>query len=151
MKKLTATKGVIVLALAVAAETAALACSCAAPGTAAESRVAAREAVRGAVAIVQVEVLAGYDQQRRRGEQLRVKRTLFGRAPATVELYRPSAPSSAGCDLELGRSQRRVLILYPAPGGFFSGRRYRTQSLCSDYLTSPFYLPITLQEARRRR
>ena len=46
------------LLLVAAAEGAALACSCVAPGTPEESRGFAREAVRNAVAIVEVDVLS---------------------------------------------------------------------------------------------
>ena len=136
----------------VAAETVAIACSCMAPGSPEQSRPAAREAVRNASAIVEVDVLSGYDQQYRRGERVTVRRTLFGRAPARFEVYRLNSPSSASCDIELTRGERRILILYPAPRRMWGQTRYRIQSLCSDYLTERSrYLPVTLQEARRRR
>ena len=139
------------LALALAAETAAMACSCVAPEPLQRSRAAAREAVGGAAAVVEVDVISGYDPSWRQGERLRVRQVLFGRAPRTLEVYRVSAPSSAACDLELGPQQRRTLIIYPAQSRFPWRPRYRIQSLCSAYLTDPPYLPITLQEARRRR
>ncbi len=46
------------LVAAAALETAALACSCIAPGTPEESRTFARDAVRNAVAIVDADVLS---------------------------------------------------------------------------------------------
>ena len=124
-----------------------LACSCVAPDAPEQSRPAAREAVKGAVAIVDVVALRDYGFASGRGERVRVLRTHFGRAPKQFEIARRASASSASCDLLLGRGQRKTLILYPASRG-----RFRIQSLCSDFLVgAPGHLAVTLQEARARR
>jgi hypothetical protein len=133
-----------------AAEAAALACSCVPPGTPAESRAAAREALRGAVAIVEADVLSQYVPGGS-GEQVRVRATLWGKAPREFRIARGRHASCASCDLLLPAGQRRILLLRPAPNGWFGARRFTIQSLCSDYLfTDRRFLPLTLQEARRR-
>ena len=139
------------LAAIAAAESVALACSCIAPGTPEESRTLAREETRRALAIVEADVLSEY-RQGGAGEQVRVRRTLWGRAPSSFRIDRREFASSASCDLLLQRGQRKVLILYPAEDRRHVGRRFRIQSLCSDFLTSNRgFLAVTLQEARRRR
>ena len=131
--------------LVAAAESAALACSCIAPGTPEESRDLAREVVRKAVAIAEVEVLSEYRPDGE-GERVRVVRTLWGEAPSEFRLARPDFASSASCDLLLEAGQRKILILSPAEGG-----RFAMQSLCSDFLVSDRgFLDVTLDEARRR-
>ncbi len=143
-------KFLIGLALVAAAETAALACSCIAPGTPEESRSVARETLRGAVAIVEADVLSEY-RPGGAGEQVRVRRLLWGRAPRDLRIERRDFASSASCDLLLSRGQRRFLILYPAENRRYAGRRFRIQSLCSDFLVSDRgFLAVTLEEARRR-
>jgi hypothetical protein len=137
--------------LLVAAEGVALACSCIAPGKPEEARATAREVVKEAVAIVEVQVLSGYDERWRKGERVEVRRTLFGRAPATFHVFRYGRPSSAACGLELKKGERRVLILYRPKRTPWFGSHYAVHNLCSDYLVRQPYLPVTLQEARRRR
>ncbi len=138
-------KLVLGLAALFAAETAALACSCLPPDTPAQSRAAAREAVQDAIAIVEVDVLSEHQFGRSGGERVRVRRTLWGRVPGNFRIARQPSASSASCDVLLTRGQRKTLIVRRSREG------YGIQSLCSDYLTQPEYLPITLQEARRRR
>jgi hypothetical protein len=139
------------LALALAAETAALACSCIAPGTPAESRPMAREFVKAAVAIVEVQALSEY-RPGGAGERVRVRRTLWGKAPKEFRIERREHASSASCDLLLGKGQRKLLILYPARNPRQRGRQFGMQSLCSDYLLSDRgFLQVTLEEARRPR
>ena len=131
--------------LVAAAETAALACSCMAPGEPEESRAFAREAVRNAVAIAEIEVVSDY-RPGGPGERVRLRRLLWGEAPPEFELQRREFASSASCDLLLDRGQRKVVILSPGRNG-----RFVIQSLCSDFLVSDDYLDITLEEARRLR
>ena len=133
----------LALALTVTAEAAALACSCIAPGTPEESRPFAREAAQGIVAIVEAEAVTEY-RPGSAGEQVRVHRTLFGEAPATLRIERGPFASSASCDLLLTRGERKVLVLSRGSVG-----AYQMQSLCSDFLTSERYLPILIEEARR--
>ena len=134
--------------LVAAADGAALACSCIAPGTPEQSRGLARDAVRNAIAIVEVEVLSGY-RPGSIGEEVRVRNVLWGRAPSSFGIERRAMPSSASCDLLLTTGQRKVLILYPAATG--RHRRFVIQSTCADFLVnSRGHLAVTLQEARRR-
>lgn len=143
---------ILSLSLIIAAEGAALACSCIAPGTPEQARSFSREVVRGAAAIVEVDVLSGYDPRRRRAEVVRVRRTLFGRAPASFHIYRPAPPGSASCDIELSRGERRILVIYPAAASWWTRGQYRIHGLCSDSLVrEPRYLAVLLEEARRRR
>lgn len=135
------------LALVAAAETAALACSCLAPATPAQSRPMAREAVREAVAIAEVQVLSGY-RPGGAGERVRVRKLLWGKAPGAFRIERSGFASSASCDLLLVPGQRKRLILYPAADPRQRGRAFRMQSLCSDYLLDGRFLAVTLQEAR---
>ena len=140
------------LSLILGLEAAALACSCVAPESPQASRGIAREVVRNAVAIVEVDVLSDYRAGRGgAGEAVRLRRTLFGSAPKTFRIQRGPSASDASCDLLLRKGQRKVLILSKPVGNRFTGRRFQIQSLCSDYLTSDRgYLAVTLQEARRR-
>jgi hypothetical protein len=126
--------------------TAAWACSCIRPATPAEAGPMARAALEQAVAIVEADVLTGYDTGRRAAERVRVRRVLWGSAPRTLTLIRRSFASSASCDLLFEAGQRRIMILYRAGDGGF-----RPHGLCSDFLVRPDYLPVLLREARRLR
>jgi hypothetical protein len=145
------------LLLVVAAEGIALACSCIAPGAPEESRAYAREAVQRALAIVEADVLSEY-RPGGPGERIRVRKVLWGEAPAEFRIARGPFASGASCDLLLGAGQRKMLILYdpadaidrPRTGEPAKGT-LSIQSLCSDFLVSePGHLQITLEEARRR-
>lgn len=135
-------KFILGLALLVGVEGAALACSCMAPDSPEQSRAAARVAVQGVVAIVEAEAITDY-RPNGPGEQVRVHRTLFGQAPETLQIERREFASSASCDLLLNKGERKVLMLRRSEAG-----TYEMQSLCSDFLTSERYLPMTMQEAR---
>jgi hypothetical protein len=139
----------LALAFLLLAETAALACSCLRPGSPEESRGHARELMRKASAIVEVDVLAGYDARLDRGEQVRVRRVLAGRAPRSFQVNRLGAPSSAACQMELQPGERRTLILFPAKKAG-SAARFNIHGLCDDHLVQEPYLRMTLKEARRR-
>ena len=136
-------KLLIALALTACAESAVMACSCIAPGPPEESRSFAREVTPGLVAIVEAEALTEY-RPGGAGERVRVRRTLYGKAPRTLRIERREFASSASCDLLLERGQRTVLVLRRGTGG-----AYRMQGLCDDFLTSRSHLPILLDEARR--
>src|SRR5688572_5715440 len=140
------------LLLLVAAETSALACSCIRPPTdPAQRRAHAREVSRGALALVEVELVTPYDGRLGRGERLRVRRTLAGRAPALFEVERTHAPSSASCDVEFQRGARTWLVLY-APQ--IRGRvvRYRVSASCTGYMLAgaAFRAELAAQMRRRR-
>lgn len=144
MRKLLLSLGVIL-----DLEAAALACSCIAPGSPEASRTMARDAVRNAVAVVEVDVLSEY-RPGGPGELVRLRRTLFGKSPQTFRIQRSDFASSASCDLLLTKGQRKVLILSRPAGNRSTNQRFQIQSLCSDYLTSTSHLSVRLQEARRR-
>ena len=137
--------------LIIGLEAAASACSCMAPGSPEESRAVARQAAGKAVAIVEVDVLSEY-RPGGPGELVRLRRTLFGKAPKSFRIQRGPFASDASCDLLLRKGRRKVLILSGPAGNRFTGQRFQMQSLCSDFLTSDRgYLSVLLQEARRRR
>lgn len=134
-----------------AAEGAALACSCIRPpADPAQQRVHARDAARGALALVEVELVAPFDERLGRGERLRVRRTLAGRAPPVFEVERQNRPSSAACDVEFQRGNRTWLILY-APR--MRGRivRYRISSTCTGYMLAGAAFRAELAARIRRR
>jgi len=133
---LTMVRFLLALVLFFAAEGAALACSCMrAPDDPRGARTLGRSLVEGGIAIVEVELVAPYDERRGRGEQLRVRRTLAGRAPARFEVARQGRPSSASCDTEFQRGRRTMLLLYPAQGRGARGvPRHRISASCTSYL-----------------
>jgi hypothetical protein len=103
----------IALCLLAGAETAASACSCRgrARDEASRQRIAA-DIAREASALVEVELASGYDPRTRRGERLRVRRVLAGRAGPTVEVERLRPPQSAACDMVFPSGNRQVIALY---------------------------------------
>jgi hypothetical protein len=140
------------LLLFLAGEGAALACSCIRPPTdPAQQRVHARQVARGALALVEVELVAPYEARLGRGERLRVRRTLAGRAPALFEVERHHAPSSASCDVEFQRGARTWLVLY-APQMRGRTLRYRVSASCTGYmLADPAFRAELAAQMRRRR
>lgn len=139
------------LLLLVAAETSALACSCMKPSTdPAQRRAHAREAARGALALVEVELAAPFDARLGRGERLRVRRTLAGRAPAVFEVERAHAPSSASCDVEFQRGTRTLVLLY-APRMRGRAIRYRVSASCTGYMLADAAFRAELVAWMRRR
>jgi hypothetical protein len=142
----------IPLLLLVAAEGSALACSCIRPPTdPVQQRVHAREVARGALALVEVELVSAYDARRGRGERLRVRRTLAGRAPAVFEVERTHAPSSASCDMGFERGRRTWVVLY-APRMRGRTVRYRISASCTGYMLAgaAFRSELAAQMRRRR-
>jgi hypothetical protein len=139
------------LGLIIGLEAAALACSCMAPGSPEESRALAREVAEKTSAVVEVDVLSEY-RPGGPGELVRLRRTLYGKAPKSFRIQRGPFASGASCDLLLQKGQRKVLILSSPAGNRAAGKGFQMQSLCSDFLTSDRgYLAVLLQEARRRR
>ncbi len=142
----------LLLLLFLAGESAALACSCLRPPTdPAQQRTHARHVARGALALVEVEMVAPYDQRLGRGERLRVRRTLAGRAPALFEVERAHPPSSAACDVEFQRGARAWVVLY-APQMRGRAVRYRVSASCTGYMLadSAFRSELAAQMRRRR-
>lgn len=142
----------LVLLLFLAGEGAALACSCIRPPTdPAQQRTHARQAAKGALALVEVELISPYDQRLGRGERLRVRRTLAGRAPAVFEVERHHAPSSASCDVEFQPRARTWVLLY-APEMRGRTVRYRISASCTGYMLADarFRSELAAQMRRRR-
>jgi hypothetical protein len=140
----------LALLLAVAGESAALACSCLPPPTdPAQQRERAREVARGALALVEVELVSPYDQRLGRGERLRVRRTLAGRAPAVFEVERHHPPSSASCDVEFGGGRRTWVVLY-APQMKGRAIRYRVSASCTGYMLAGAAFRAELAAQMRR-
>ena len=115
--------------LTVAVQTAALACSCIDSNDPAELRSFAAES-KNAVALVEVEVLKGYDPATGQGEIMRVVRIVAGTSPTQFQIPRSGPPFGASCDVEYRAGQRAEVILFPAaePGS------YRTSGLCTALL-----------------
>jgi hypothetical protein len=142
----------LALLLLAAAEAPALACSCIPPPTdPSQQRVHAREVARGALALVEVELVSPYDQRLGRGERLRVRRTLAGRAPAVFEVERHHPPSSASCDVEFGAGRPTWVVLY-APQMRNRTVRYRVSASCTGYMLADarFRAELAAQMRRRR-
>lgn len=142
----------LLLLLFLAGEGAALACSCIRPPTdPAQQRSHAREVARGALALVEVELVAPYDQRLGRGERLRVRRTLAGRAPAAFEVERHHPPSSASCDVEFQPGVRTWVVLY-SPQMRGRAIRYRVSASCTGYMlaNAAFRAELAAQMRRRR-
>lgn len=142
----------LLLLLFLAWEGAAFACSCIRPPTdPAQQRIHAREVARGALALVEVDLVAPYDQRLGRGERLRVRRTLAGRAPAVFEVERHHPPSTATCDVEFQRGARTWLVLY-APQMRGRTIRYRVSASCTGYMLADarFRTELAAQMRRRR-
>lgn len=140
------------LLLIAGVEAAALACSCIPPpANAAEARAAAREVARRAVAMVEAEVVSGYDRAHGRGEWVRVRRVLGGRAPGAFRVHRMGPPSSAACGLELRQGQRAFLILYPARTRAPGEAQFAVHGLCTDHFArDPALRRLVIAQLRRR-
>ena len=116
-------------------EAPALACSCLTTDNPVELERLAGELAKGAVALVNVEVVSGYNRTTGEGEVLRVTQILAGDAATSFRVPRVSPPFSASCDLDLVAGQSETLILYPTAGQSPSALpAYRISGLCTDHL-----------------
>lgn len=141
------------LLMLAAVESAALACSCVPPPRdAAQRRALARDIATGALALVEVELVTPYERPGR-GERLRVRRMLAGRAPALFYVERSGPPSSASCDIEFGRGVRSLVVLYPPEQPVNSrGPHYRLAASCVTYLlTDAAFRAALIREFGRHR
>ena len=119
----------------IAAETAAVACSCIATDDPAQLREFAAEAAKDAVAMVEVETILTFEESKGAGDRMRVVQALAGSAvPAEFRVARGDFPSSASCDLLFEKGQRDVVLLYAAPGSPGSDATYRISGLCTAHL-----------------
>lgn len=118
----------------IAAETAAIACSCINSDDPAELREFAADAATDAVAVVEVETLVTWEQSGGAGDRMRVVSALAGAAPKEFRVERGEFPSSASCDLLFRQGERDVVILYPAEQAAGSDPTYRISGLCYAHL-----------------
>ena len=149
MKKL-----LIGLAMLVGAEGAAQACSCMPlTGDPAQMRQLANELAQGAVALVDVDVRSGYNPRTRRGELMRVRQTVAGRAPRDFRIARQGAPSSAACDVEYQAGSNALVLLYRADRPMVRGQRqFRDGGLCvSMFLHNAQFRQMLIEAMRRPR
>jgi hypothetical protein len=105
---------------------------------------------RGALALVEVELVSPYDRRLGRGERLRVRRTLAGRAPAVFEVERHHPPSSASCDIGFEPGGRTWVVLY-APQMRGRAIRYRVSASCTGYMLAGAAFRAELAAQMRRR
>lgn len=117
-----------------AVPTAALACSCLATDDPAELRRLAPDAVRNAVALVEVETLVPFHESDGAGDRMRVVRTLAGAAAAEFRVKRGPFPSGASCDQLFDKGQKAVVILYPAEPSASGLPVYSISGLCTGLL-----------------
>ena len=115
---------------------AALACSCLKTEDPAQLRELAKDAARGAVALVEVEAVRGYDASAGTGEDVQITRTLAGAAAKDFRVARRQFASSASCDDLLQTGQRKIMILYPATDASSDRPTYRVSSSCTNLLMS---------------
>lgn len=143
------------LAMLFGAEGTALACSCVAPSRdPAEIRSMAEDMARSGVALVEVEVLSGYDARRNVGERMRVRRLIAGSAPRTFRVARRGQPQSSMCDNEYRRGERGVMLLVPDRSGRRRGggeRQFGDRGNCTTYLLqAPGYREALIDAFRRK-
>jgi len=131
----------------IAAETAAIACSCLNTDDPVELKALAVDAAKDAVAMVEVETVVPFAESNGAGDRMRVVQPLAGSAvPAEFRVARSGFPSSASCDLLLAKGQRDVVLLYAAPGQSGAGPVYRVSGLCTAHLLDK---PLFREEVAR--
>lgn len=142
------------LAMLFGAEGTALACSCVAPSRdPAEIRSMAEDMARSGVALVEVEVLSGYDARRNVGERMRVRRLIAGSAPRTFQISRRGQPQSSMCDNEYRRGERGLMLLMPDRSRRRRGgeRQFGDSGNCTTYLLqAPGYREALIDAFRRK-
>ena len=116
-----------------AAETAAIACSCIATDDPAELRRFAADAAQDAIALVEAEALTSFEATQQ-GERMRVVRTIAGQVSAQFTIERGPMPSSASCDVLYEVGDRALVILYPTENAAGGVPVYRTSGLCTVHM-----------------
>lgn len=124
------TKLILAFAALLAAPTAALACSCLNTDDPAELQQFALDVAQGAVALVEIETIRGYDHALGSGEEAQIIRTLAGSAEGRFTIERGKFPDEASCDDLLQPTQKKLLILYPSS----KAGVYRVSDLCTNLL-----------------
>ncbi|HEY0164020.1 MAG TPA: hypothetical protein VGB39_01465 [Sphingomicrobium sp.] len=118
----------------IAAESAAVACSCLNTDDPIELRKLAADAAKDAVAMVEVETIVSFAESKGAGDRMRVVRTLVGSGlPGEFRVARGGFPSSASCDLLFEKGQRDVVLLY-APVSARGEPAFRISGLCTAHL-----------------
>lgn len=119
----------------IAAETAAIACSCMDTDDPEQLRQLAAEVAKDVVAMVEVETLVSFDESKGAGDRMRVVRTLAGGGvEAEFRVARRPFASSASCDLLFEKGQRDIVLLYAPPDSAGNEPRYRISGLCTAHL-----------------
>ena len=123
------------IAALLAAETAAIACSCLATDDPSSLREMAVDAAKDAVAMVEVETILTFEQSKGAGDRMRVVRSLSGTGvPAEFRVARGHFPSSASCDLLFEKGERDIVLLYALPAAPSAQPTYRISGLCTSHL-----------------
>ena len=118
------------IAAALLAESAALACSCGPPEDPAEIREYGTSIGEQAAALVEAEALTAFEATRT-GEHMRVVRTLAGRAPREFRIKRHPYSSGGTCDVLHRVGERPTLILFTTGETEGGLQVYRTAGLCT--------------------
>ena len=119
----------------IAAETAAIACSCLATDDPVQLKALAADAAKDAVAMVEVETILTFEESKGAGDRMRVVQALAGGAvPAEFRVARGDFPSSASCDLLFEKGQRDVVLLYAPAAAPGNEPTYRISGLCTAHL-----------------
>ena len=111
-------------------QTAALACSCIPDNNPSELKRFTAVLAEDAVALVEAEALTSFERTRR-GERMRVIRTLAGSAPHEFRIERSHVPGSGSCDVLYKVGERTVIVLYPPASAKRRQAIYRTSGLCA--------------------
>ena len=131
----------------IAAETAAIACSCLDTDDPAELKAMAPDAAKDAVAMVEVETILTFEDSKGAGDRMRVVQALAGQmVSGEFRVERRDFPSSASCDLLFEKGQRDVVLLYPVTQAAGSKPAYRISGLCTAHLLDK---PIFRNEVAR--
>lgn len=144
----------IAASLLLGGESAALACSrVPLSDNPAQLRELANAMARNATALVEVDVLTGYDANTRRGEQMRVRHTFAGRAPQNFRIARYGhQPYGSTCDVVYAPGLKTLVVIYPPDRSQSAGRgEFRDSGLCGSFLLQDARFRQMLVNAMRRR
>ncbi|HEY5721614.1 MAG TPA: hypothetical protein VIT45_04760 [Allosphingosinicella sp.] len=143
----------LALCLLIGLESVASACSCRrSPRDEASRQALAARIAKESTALVEVELVSPYDPRTGRGERLRVRRVLAGRAGPTVEVERLRRPQGAACDIVFHATGRRVVALQPALHPEKGRPLHRVGGSCTAILLAdPATRQAVIAAIRRRR
>lgn len=143
----------LALWLLIGLESAASACSCRGqPRDESERQALAARIAKESTGLVEVELVSPYDPRTGRGERLRVRRVLAGRAGKIVEVERLRRPQGAACDMVFHAGGRRIVALQPALHPEKGRPLHRVGSSCTALLLAdPATREAVIAAIRRRR